>query len=275
MNIESLLTDLANMVTRIREGILGSLPDILGAILLIIIGFALARLSRAVVSRLLTNPERLIPYRKTRQSLQFIRIDPSVIRVISGIVYWTVLLLFLAASTEVFGLLVVTTWLGSIANYLPRILTAALIVVFGFIGANLLSESITRTAASLGVIYAETLTKLARLTIILLSFLIATDLVGLDISLLINMIYLLVGALLLGAALAFGLGSKNFVANILASFYLQKTYEVGQRVRVGSVEGRIVQITPTALILQTPEARVLVPANTFSTERSSLLQEES
>lgn len=275
MNTEPLLADLSDVLTRLKEGILGALPDVLGAVALFVVGLALARLLRALMNRLLSNPDRLIPTRKAARSLRPAWIDPSAIRMISGLVYWIIVFLFLTAATEMLGLPVVTTWLSGIANYLPRILTAVLIGVAGFVGANLLRDGITRAAASIGLVYAEMLGKLARLLVILLSVLIAVDLVGLDISLLINLIYILMGALLLGAALAFGLGSRRIVANILASYYVQKTYEVGQVVRVGSVEGRIVQITPTALILQTADERVLMPAERFNETSSALLPEDS
>jgi len=77
-----------------------------------------------------------------------------------------------------------------------------------------------------------------------------------------------------GAALAFGIGSKETVSNILASYYLQKTYRVGQEVRIAGLEGRILEITSTAVSLDAPVGRVLVPARKFSEEASVLLKGE-
>jgi hypothetical protein len=66
------------------------------------------------------------------------------------------------------------------------------------------------------------------------------------------------------------LGSRTSVSNILAAYYLQKIYKIGQTIKIGDVEGQISQMTPTALIVQTPEGQVMVPAKVFSEIVSTL-----
>jgi small-conductance mechanosensitive channel len=87
------------------------------------------------------------------------------------------------------------------------------------------------------------------------------------------MVAVIVGAGLAGAGLAFGLGARTAVSNIIASHYVSQAYRVGQTVRVGSVEGQIVQTTPTAVFIASPEGRVMVPANQFSETTSVLVTE--
>jgi small-conductance mechanosensitive channel len=72
-------------------------------------------------------------------------------------------------------------------------------------------------------------------------------------------------------ALAFGLGSGPTVSNIIASYYLHKTYRVGQAIRIGDVRGTILEISPTSVALETAEGRVTVPAKRFTEEISVLL----
>jgi hypothetical protein len=74
---------------------------------------------------------------------------------------------------------------------------------------------------------------------------------------------------------AFGLGARTSVSNILASYYLQKAYTVGQLVRIGETQGRIIRMTPTAVLLEASEGRIYVPAKAFSEITSVLLTEES
>ena len=57
------------------------------------------------------------------------------------------------------------------------------------------------------------------------------------------------------------------MANILASYYLQKTYRVGHRVRVGDFQGEIIDITATSVLLETAEGRVSVPASSSASRR--------
>jgi small-conductance mechanosensitive channel len=76
---------------------------------------------------------------------------------------------------------------------------------------------------------------------------------------------------LLGAALAFGFGGRDLVANILSAHYVHRIYQVGQVVRIDGIEGRIVRITETSVILECAEGDVSVPARTFADQRSTLI----
>ena len=68
-----------------------------------------------------------------------------------------------------------------------------------------------------------------------------------------------------GAALSFGLGARSAVANLIAAHYLHPLFRVGQTIRVADVHGQIVALTPVAIVLDTPQGRVVVPAGTFRT----------
>jgi small-conductance mechanosensitive channel len=92
----------------------------------------------------------------------------------------------------------------------------------------------------------------------------ALDHVRVDIAFLTATLLIAVGALTGSVALAFALGARTAVSNIIACHYLQQTHRMGQLVRLGSVEGRIVEFTSGAVILEGPDGRVMVPAKVFS-----------
>jgi small-conductance mechanosensitive channel len=99
----------------------------------------------------------------------------------------------------------------------------------------------------------------------------AADQLGIHSTLLTVVVATAVGAVLGGATLAFGLGSRVAVSNIVAIFYLLKTYRVGQTVRIGDIEGEIVEITQTGVFIASPTGRVLVPGRCFSEQTSTLV----
>jgi small-conductance mechanosensitive channel len=76
-----------------------------------------------------------------------------------------------------------------------------------------------------------------------------------------------------GLAIGFGLGARATVSNLLAIHYLLQNYRVGQRIRIGQIDGRIVQVSSTAVMLDTPDGRTLVPGSRFSESASVLLPE--
>ncbi|NIR51588.1 mechanosensitive ion channel [candidate division KSB1 bacterium] len=117
--------------------------------------------------------------------------------------------------------------------------------------------------------------KLVQVVGLLVTILIGIDQIGIDVTLLESVLVIAIGALLFGAALAFGVGAEISVSNILVSYYLQKIYKVGDKVRIGHKEGRILEITPLAAILDSTEGRICVPAQEFNEKSSTLLSKES
>ena len=122
--------------------------------------------------------------------------------------------------------------------------------------------------------HGKWLGKIAHYTIVIIAILIAVDQVGINITVLANFIDIFLAALLFGAAFAFGLGARTSVSNILASYYVQNRYHPGQIVRIGEIEGEIIQLAPTSVIIETSQGQVTVPARKFSEETSTLLKKE-
>ncbi|PYE52828.1 mechanosensitive ion channel [Deinococcus yavapaiensis] len=124
-------------------------PNLLTAILLIIVAFIVAAIARAVTVRLLRGAR--VDERVTRG-----RPDaPGVSAPIGSIVYALVLLFFLPGVLGALGLRSLltpaTNFINNILDYLPNIIGAALILVIGFFVANLLRQLVTTLTATAGV----------------------------------------------------------------------------------------------------------------------------
>jgi small-conductance mechanosensitive channel len=187
---------------------------------------------------------------------------------VGRVVFWFVMALFVMATTEILGLPVVTTWLSSVASYLPRLLAAAVIVAVGMVTGRLTKRAVARAAASAGMTGGQRLGRVAEIVILFGSILVAAEQLGLDLRFVTAVLTIVLATTLGGAALAFGLGSRQLVENILSGHYVRKLYAVGQVVRIEGVEGRILKLTATSVILETPDGEVAVPAREFTVTRS-------
>lgn len=274
MNFNQMLTELNKFSFQFKKSVVDFLPNFLGALVIFLLGFLIASLLRSLVYRFFKNSGRIIPYEKIQSRLHPSKMEQSA-SVISRILYWTIIFFFFTIATEALGFPVVTTWLSGIASYLPKVFAAVLIVIFGIVGGVIVRDLIASATLPAGITYGNILGKTAQYTVVLITLLIAIDQIGVDISFLMSIIMILIAAMLLGAALAFGIGARTSVSNILASYYLQKTYKAGQRVKIGDTEGEIIQITPTAVILETSSGQVHIPAKQFNEMISILLAEDS
>ena len=66
--------------------------------------------------------------------------------------------------------------------------------------------------------------------------------------------------MVVSVALALSLGARTYVANLIGGHQLRHSFSVGQTIRMGGFEGRILDLTPVSVVLETEEGRVSLPA---------------
>ncbi|MCE2440724.1 MAG: mechanosensitive ion channel [Candidatus Latescibacteria bacterium] len=270
MSYQDVIAQLKAQVQQVAHQLIDAAPRIAGALALALLGLALAYLVRALSRRLIAGLDRLVP-RLRLHSGRGAEFRNAAGWAVGRVLFWLVLLFFITLATELLGLPVVSVWLNGIVVYLPRFLAAVLILFAGLVGGQFLRDVILST----GIGYATALARLGQMAVVVASALIAVNQAGLNVDLLTSGLLLVFGIALLGSALTFALGARTTVSNILASYYLQKTYTVGHRVSVGDHQGEIVQITATAVVLDAEEGRVSVPASVFAERASILLVERN
>ncbi|MBW3590579.1 MAG: mechanosensitive ion channel [Actinobacteria bacterium] len=254
-------------------------PRILLALAILAVGWIVARLLRSLTGKMFGSWARQLTLKFSKvfgsgevdTRLQRSSTRDSVSKAVQSLVFWVVLLIAITIATEALGLNVVTEWLNKLVGYLPRILGALLVVLLGVLIATPVRTAVSAAAGSAGFAYPQVLGQMARFAILLVSVVVAFDQVGIEVDFLIVMAAVISGAMLGGAALAFGLGARTSVGNILATHYLHRTFKVGHHIRIGEVEGRILEITPTSVIVDAGEGRTVIPASRFSEQVAVVL----
>jgi small-conductance mechanosensitive channel len=257
------------------QRVVAYLPNVLAATALLALGYLLAVLARLFVRRVVSVAvEKLVRRRAAARVLEHSSLNQRIPRLTGGTVYWVILLFFIAAATERLELAILTTLAGNVAAFLPRILLGGLIVLAGFLAGNLAYAGITAAASSTRGRNAHVLARAAQFLLMFMGIVIGAEQVGVESMMLTVLVTTVVGIALGGAALAFGLGSGLAASNIISAYYLNKTYRVGQTVRIGGIEGRIIDITQTNVVLDSRDGRVLIPARKFSEEASVLIGDD-
>lgn len=251
------------------------LVDILVAAVLLLLGTLLGRLleswsergARELIDRVGRRGRGTAAARATE-------VAQSVPRLVGRFLYWFVFLLALALALELIGLPLASRVMQRLAAYLPGALTGLALMLLGVVAASLAGGVTAMAAASTGLRYAAAIGRLVQGLVLFLAMLLALEQMGIHGELVGVWMAVLFGVALSGAALAFGLGARAAVSNVLGAYYLSQTYRVGHKVRVGNIEGRIVRTTSTAVVLDTAEGEVQVPAAWFSEQPSTLLVRE-
>jgi small-conductance mechanosensitive channel len=241
------------------------------AVVLLLFGLLLAFLLRTLASRIVEAFERAVPGRPFRTSFAGVARERHIADIVGSVVSWTVLLFFAATAANALGLALLSTVVERLSAFVPRVLAALLILVTGLVVGNLARGAVTAAAAGAGATLAPRHGQIVRIAIVTAAVLIAVAELGVDVALLTAVFSVGLAALLGGFALAFGLGARTAISNIIGSHYLRQTFEVGQTVRVGGVEGTIAELTATSVILEVPDGRMIVPAKQFGEMASTLL----
>ncbi len=263
-----------NTVEHIAVQLAEHLPNILIATILLLTGWLLANGLRRLTLRMMPRVFRLVPSEPFRRGLKTSGMERGITEALGGIVYWVVILLFIAGATDVLGLPVVATLAAGIAKYLPSVIAAVLIVILGIVAGNIARTTVSTATTSAGLPYGDLPGRVAQVVILLITAVVAIDQIGINSTFIVVLIAIFLGTTLGGLALAFGLGARGTVSNLLASHYLLQNYQVGQRIRIGAIEGRIIEMNNVAVLLDTPEGRVLLPASEFHNQPSLLLRDD-
>lgn len=262
---------LADVFTQLAQRIASYLPNLIGAVVLLAVGWVVARVLRSLAMKLIQLVELAIFRLSRREAAERSRLPPTSGKIFAGIVFWIVILFFLTAATKTLGLDVFVEWLNRIVNYLPTLFAGALIVVAGYLVSRLARDLVIATATPVTQSQRLLLGRTVQIIILVTAIVIGADQVGIKITFLVIMATVVASTLLGGAALAVSLGAQTYVKNLIGGHYLRQSYRVGQTVRFGNLEGRILELTATGVLLETSEGRALLPAKLFHEEPSLLL----
>lgn len=241
------------------------LPVLVGALLLVAVGWVVAKIF-AFFGRTLS--ERALNRLTGGQAVES-ALDASGARVVAPkliglFMFWIVLMLFLVAAVEILGLPILTDLFGKLATYAPNIIAATALVIGGLAAARLGRGMVARAATLMRLEHqSETLAGISQALIIAIAAVMALEQLGIQGRVLELVLAVTLGSVFAAAGLAFALGSRSAVANIVAARYVSQLCEVGQEIRIESIRGTIVQLTSTALVIETEEGQVVVPAARF------------
>jgi len=260
-----MLSEINNILSYWKDGFLELLPKILTSLLVLVIGYLVARILKYFITSSVNYLGRLLS--RSFKSLNF-----NLAGSFLGLAFfWLIMFCSVLLVTDILGLSIITDWFQSIIQYIPNVLAAIVIILAAIILGNVISDFVVTLSVRAGLDYGTTLSKIVKFGLIFMAVIIALDQIGIEIAILINIIDIILAAVLFGAALAFGLGAKTSISNILAAYYVRKAYKEGDKIQIGKVKGVIVKIESTNVVVSNEQGQVNIPTKHFSEAKSYLI----
>lgn len=275
MQFESWSAALNNTFAQLIERITQYLPNLVGAVLLVFAGWVVAIIVRIIFLRLIRASERLLQRFTKHEKTEKKQIAATTtIDFLANLVFWIVILFFVTAASNLLQLKIFSEWLNKIILYLPSLLAGGVIVLIGYIFSSLLKEMILHS----NLVNAQQRDFLARAvhTLLMITIvLIGLDQIGVDITVLTILFTIVIGSLIGSIALAVSLGARYAVSNFIGAHYLRQSYQAGQIVRIGEQQGKILELTTTSIILETPQGSMAFPAKLVHELPVTLVSDEA
>ncbi|AQY67876.1 MULTISPECIES: mechanosensitive ion channel family protein [Pseudomonas] len=262
---QSLVTAMTALWTKVANFI----PNLFGALVLVLLGFVVAKLLDTLLSKLLAKLglDRLMAGTGLTKLLGRAGLQVPISTLIGKIVYWFVLLIFLVSAAQSLGLERVSATLDMLALYLPKVFGGALVLLVGVLLAQLANGLVRGAAEGVGLDYAAGLGRIAQGLVIIISISVAISQLEVKTDLLNHVIVIVLITVGLAVALAMGLGSREIAGQILAGIYVRELYQVGQHVRVGEVEGQIEEIGTVKTTVLTDDGDLVSLSNRILLEQ--------
>ena len=242
--IQNMLVD---MLTGVTGGAIEFLPKLVGAIAVLLVGWIVARLLRAILVRSIrVSLDALLERSGLMEALERASIAAQPSQIVGSVVYWLVMILFIMGAAEIVGLTAVTAAITRILAYVPNVISAALVLAAGVFLARFIGNVVTSAASAANLSYAKGLGAVAQTSIVVMVAVVTLEQLGVDTQILITVITVTVAAITAGMGLAFALGARDIVSAILAGHYLRQTLPEGEAVEVDGRRGTVDQIGPIA-----------------------------
>ncbi|MEJ2868555.1 hypothetical protein WCD74_12345 [Actinomycetospora sp. OC33-EN08] len=210
--------------------LLNYVPNVIGALLVLLIGYIIARLIRAGITKLLQRVrlDQRLTHGSGGEYVARFSPDQSPAKLVGLVVQWVLLVFVIVSAVGTLNIPAVTGFVNLVLSYLPNVLAALLIFLVAAAIAAAVGGLVHRT---MGDTPTGRVARSAAPTLVMIIavFMILNQLGIAEV--IVNATFIaLIGALALGAALAFGLGGREAAADLINSGY-RKAQENRDQVR--------------------------------------------
>ncbi len=204
-------------VTRMLTKILAYLPVLLGALVILIVGWIVAKAIKRIVDWLLKliRFDALADKAGISDILKKGDLKTSAREVVSSIVYWLIMIMVLVMTVEALGLPRASDVLAGLFAYVPNVIAALLVLIVAMFLASFVSGIVRTAAANANLPKPGIFAGISRWAIIIFAITISLEQLGIAPLLVTATFNIILGGIVLALALAFGLGGKDAAAKYL------------------------------------------------------------
>lgn len=255
----------------------GVVPTLTGAILLIAAGAIISK----VVSKFLQKLLEKVKVDKLGEQLNEIdlvrksNLEIKLSKLISKVVYYFMMLIFLVAATDVLNMPALSKLMSDLINYIPNVIVALFIMIFGLIIAENIRNIVLTVCKSIGIPSAKTISSAIFYFLFLTVLLSALEQAKIQTSFLANNLTIMIGGIVMAFALGYGFASKDIMTNFVVSLLQKHKFRKGDKIRVGNFTGVVSEMDNQSITLTAADKFIIIPLNKLTTAEVEIFFNEN
>src|ERR1700690_1052462 len=219
---EMIIGELSQALQEIARGFAHFLPRLIVMSILSLVGWVIASVGKVALRSIL----RLIKFDKLSENAGASQLLtkaalPSATEMLSRFVFWVAWLGFILLGVSVLGILGLQEQVARFFLFLPRLFVAMFIMFFGLLAASFFSRAALLAAVNANVPSPRVLSLAIRSIIIVFVLSIAFEELGIAEQTMLVAFGIGFGALMLGLAIAFGIGGRNLAERFLEQRFVR------------------------------------------------------
>jgi len=194
-----------------------ALPKILGALIILIIGWIIAKVLKRLFVQLLKVVRFSFLTEKSgiEKFLKDGGVKTDAINVLGTLLYWIIMLIVIMATLNSLNLTAASALFNEIMLYIPSIIVAIVILIIGIYLARMVSQILKTSLKSMKDKTSDLISQISYIIIIILTIFLTLGQLNIAQEMVTSAFQLIFGAICLALALAFGLGGREKASEIL------------------------------------------------------------
>jgi small-conductance mechanosensitive channel len=249
---------------------IADLPKVAVGIVLVILALVVAKLAEVILRAILIRLrfDSLIGKAGVDKTFQRIGLRQPLTLFLPKLAYFLIIFVLAQTASDALGLVAISNAIRAFFAYLPNIVAALLLLLLGTTVGQFAGQMVTQAAETSGIESAPALGKLVSGMIVFVVAMMAIGQLKIDTEMVRIVTSFCLGAGALAFGLAFGLGTREIVRNIVAGFYTRKFLVIGRGLEIAGQTGVLTAITATHTILNNQGQEIIVANATFLDQTS-------
>ncbi|MDD5433547.1 MAG: hypothetical protein PHE77_02745 [Candidatus Pacebacteria bacterium] len=199
------------------QGFIGFIPNLIGAAIILIIGWLIAIWVGKLIALLLNKAKFDVVFEKTKwqEALEKAEFKMDMSEFVGSLIKWVLIIVFLLAAVEILGMSQFASFLSGIVSWLPNVVISVAIFIVAVIISDFFEKMMKAFAGKMNVKYIGLVGSIVKWAIWVFALLAILGQLGVASEIIQILVTGFVALIVIGGGLAFGLGGKDMARDAL------------------------------------------------------------